>query len=237
MTRNYLYKSEVSINSKIHVVIPTLRDIIQDEDKYYGVLSMFTAMPIDMMVQLDDAGIDFSAINEYELFLLLFNGLKDIDTSLILRDINFKDFELATNEKNDEIVLLNRKADIVIDRGIHDQIASTLRVINRLEKNNRKPGNEEARRYLIERARKKQKRAMRQASESSLESLIIAMVNTEQFKYNYETVLDLSVYQFNESVRQIIKKVDYDNRMFGVYSGTISAKDLSQDDLNWLIHK
>ena len=63
------------------------------------------------------------------------------------------------------------------------------------------------------------------------------MVNTEQYKYGYESTRDLSIYQFNESVRQIIKKVDYDNRMYGVYSGTVSAKDLSQDDLNWLTHK
>ena len=44
-------------------------------------------------------------------------------------------------------------------------------------------------------------------------------------------------YQFNESVRQIIKKIDYDNKMHGIYAGTVSAKDLSQDDWNWLTHK
>jgi hypothetical protein len=25
--------------------------------------------------------------------------------------------------------------------------------------------------------------------------------------------------------------------MHGIYAGTVSAKDLSQDDLNWLTHK
>ena len=73
--------------------------------------------------------------------------------------------------------------------------------------------------------------------DSQLESLIIAMVSTEQFKYNFEEVKKLTIYQFNESVRQIIKKVEYDNRMHGIYSGTINAKDLNKDDLNWLTHK
>ena len=59
----------------------------------------------------------------------------------------------------------------------------------------------------------------------------------EEIKYDFESVKNLSIYQFNESVKQIIRKVDYDNRMFGVYSGTISAKDLSQEDLDWLTHK
>ena len=63
------------------------------------------------------------------------------------------------------------------------------------------------------------------------------MVNTEQFKYNYETVRDITIYQFNESVRQIVSKVDYEHRMHGVYAGTVSVKDLSQDDLTWLSHK
>ena len=73
--------------------------------------------------------------------------------------------------------------------------------------------------------------------ESQLEPLIIAMVNAEQYKYDFEGTRELSIYQFNESVRQIIKKVDYDNRMYGIYAGTINAKELSQDDLNWLTHK
>ena len=90
---------------------------------------------------------------------------------------------------------------------------------------------------MLEKARKKMKRRQNRAEDSQLESLIIAMVNTEQFKYDFEGTLELSIYQFNESVRQIIKKVDYDNRMYGIYAGTVSAKDLSPDDLNWLTHK
>ena len=60
------------------------------------------------------------------------------------------------------------------------------------------------------------------------------MVNTEQFKYNYETVLDLSIYQFNESVSQIVRKVHYDNMMIGAYTGHIDMKSVNKDDLNWL---
>ena len=90
---------------------------------------------------------------------------------------------------------------------------------------------------MIERAKIKAKRRKNIKEDSQLESLIIAMVSTEQFKYNFEEVKKLTIYQFNESVRQIIKKVEYDNRMHGIYSGTINAKDLNKDDLNWLTHK
>ena len=90
---------------------------------------------------------------------------------------------------------------------------------------------------MLSRAREKQKRNKNRKKDSQTELLIMAMVNSPEFKYNFETVRDLSIYQFNESVRQIINRVDYNNRMYGIYSGTLNVKDLSQDDLNWLTHK
>lgn len=62
------------------------------------------------------------------------------------------------------------------------------------------------------------------------------MVNTEQFSYDFEGVRNMTIYQFNESVQQVVKKINFDNRMHGIYSGTVSAKDLSETDLNWMKH-
>lgn len=236
-TQNLLYKHEYPINDSIRIIIPSVGEIIDNEDAYYGLVSVLTAMPVDMLVQLEDAGIDFTSINEYELFLLLFAGLKSQDTSLVFGDLDLSKFKMAVNEQNGNVVLLDEEHDIKIDRAIHGQIAGVLRKIHHLEKNNRKPANEEAKKFMLERARAKQKRRRNRKEDSQLESLIIAMVNTEQYKYDFEGTRELSIYQFNESVRQVIKKVDYDNRMYGVYAGTVNAKDLSQDDLNWLTHK
>lgn len=235
-TRHLLYQSEYPINDSIHIVIPTVGEVLEHEDEYYDMVSLFTAMPIDMMVQLDDVGIDFTTINEWDLFLLMFNSVKELDTSLIFGDINLKAFSPAIDQQNSNIVLVDRATGIRIDRAVHGQIASALRKIHHIEKDNRKPANGEAREYMIERARKKMRRTKR-TTDSQLERLIIALVNTEQYHYGFEGTRELSIYQFNESVRQIIKKIDYDNRMHGIYAGTVNAKELSQDDLNWLIHK
>lgn len=235
-TQNFLYKKDIPITDSIRIIVPTVGEIIDNEDAYYGLVSVLTASPVDMLVQLEDAGIDFTSINEYELFLLLFAGFKSQDTSLIFGDLDLSKFKMAVNEQNGNVVLLDEEHDIKIDRAIHGQIAGVLRNIHHLEKNNRKPANKEAKEYMLKRAREKMKRRNRK-TESQLESLIIAMVNTEQYKYDFEGTRELSIYQFNESVRQIIKKVDYDNRMYGVYAGTVDAKSLSQDDLNWLTHK
>lgn len=236
-TENLLYKSEIEINDKIKIIIPTVGQIIDDEESYYGVVSLVTAMPIDVMVALDDAGIDFTQINEWQLFLMMFQSLSAQDTSLVFGDLDLTKFQLAESQDNHSVVLLDPENDIIIDRSIHYQMADALRKVHHLERDTRKPGNDEARKYLIERARIKQRRKKHKKEESQLESLIVALVNTEQYKYDFEGTRELSIYQFNESVRQCIKKIDYDNRMRGVYAGTIDAKELSQDDLTWLTHK
>lgn len=236
-TLNLLYKREYAINEHIKIMIPTVEDVLEHEEEYYTMVSMLTAMPVDMMVQLDDIGIDFMSVNEYELFLMMFNALKERDTSLIFGDLDLKAFKTAVNPQNETVVLLNKDTGAVIDRSIQGQIASVLRKIHNLKRNNRKPANQEARDYMLQRAREKMRRRSRRAMDSQLESLIVAMVNTEQFHYGFEGTRELSIYQFNESVRQVIKKIDYDNRMHGVYAGTVNAKELSQDDLNWLTHK
>ena len=237
MPKGYLYSRSYPINDSISVVIPTVGQIIEDESAYYGLITAITATPSDFMVQLDDIGVDFAKISSFELFLMLFKEIQKSDTSLVFGDLDLSKFVTAVNQKNGNVVLVDQKNNIVIDRAIHDQICRVIRKINHLEKNDRKPANEEAKKYMIERARIKQRRAARRPYKSQLEDLIIALVNTEQYKYGYEETLNLTIYQFNASVYQIVKKLNYDNIMIGCYAGTINAKELSQDQLNWLTSK
>lgn len=235
-TINLLYKTRYDINEYIHIEIPKVGEILEQEDDYYNLVSMLTSMPIDMMVQLDDIGIDFAAINEYELFLILFPVLKELNTSLIFGDLDLQKFQIAVNEQNQNVVLIDTERDITIDRAIYSQISAALRKIHHLEQNKRKPANGEARKFMLKRARDKLKRNKKKSA-SQLEALIISLVNTEQYKYDYMGTRELTIYQFNESVRQIRHKIDYDNRMHGVYAGTVNVKELSQEDLTWFLTK
>lgn len=232
-----LYQSFIPINNKIRIRIPTVGEVIDHEDEYNSLVFSMTAMPIDMMVQLDDVGIDFSLIDEYDLFLLMFQNLKQEDFSMIFDGFDLSHMELRVNPAANMLFLKDDERDVVIDKLIHREIANTLRKVNHLEKNIKKPGNEEGRKYMIEKARKKLLKKKKADFNSQLEELIVALVNTEQFSYTYESVRELSLYQFYESVYQIIKKIDYDNRMHGIYAGTVNAKEMSQDQLNWLTHK
>ena len=236
-TINLLYKSRYPINDNISIEIPTVGQILDCEDDYYSVVNSFTAMPIDMIVPLDDANIDFTTLTEWDLFILMFKGVQEQDTSLVLGDLDLRKFVMDVNPQNSSIILKDRKSGIVIDRAIHGKIATVLRTIHHLEKNRRKPANEEAKAYMIQRAHEKAKRQKNRKTVSQLESLIVAMVNCEQFKYDFEGVRKMTIYQFRECVRQVIRKNDYNNLMHGVYAGTVNVKELSQDAMNWLTPK
>ncbi|MBR4021279.1 MAG: hypothetical protein IKI94_01570 [Ruminococcus sp.] len=230
----FLYKTEYKINDYITVKIPTVGEIIKNEDEYYESISLIVSTPYDMMVQLDDAGIDFTNITDWDLFCLLFKDLQNRDLSLIFGDINLKDFETAINKQNGNIILLNQKTGAVIDRAIHDKICRFLRQILCIEKNTKKPANEEAKKFMIERARRRQKRNKRKSNQSQLENFIVALVNTSEFSYDYSSTLGLTIYQFYASLHQIVKKVKFDNLMIGCYAGTVSVKELDQKELNWI---
>ena len=234
--RHLLYERELKVNDDISIVIPTVREVLEQEEEYYGLVSLITATPYDMMVQLDDLGIDFREISDYELFLLSFEAIKSADTHLVFGDLDTTGFERMVNTHNGTLALTNKKTGLVIDMAIHYQICEALRAIHHLKKNIKHAGNVEAKNIWFKEGRKRQRGRRKKAEASQLESLIIALVNTEQFPYKFDEVLDLTIYQFNESVLQVVKKIDFDNRMHGIYAGTISAKNMSQDSLNWMVH-
>lgn len=235
MGKSLLYARSYPVNDKISIRIPTVGEILENEVAYNSILSCVISTPYDFMVYLDDMGIDFEKLTEYDLFLLLFPSLQSADTSIVFGDLDLSKFSPAVNEKNGQVILLNAEDDIVIDRGVHDLICQAIRKINHLEKVTRRPGNSEAKKYMIERARIKLQRAARRKRETSeLEKLIVALVNTEEFKYGYQEVLDLTIYQFRASVDQIIHKIHFNNTMIGVFAGTVKAKELPQEDLTWI---
>lgn len=238
-TLNFLYRREFEINEHLHIYIPTVEEVLDNEDSYYSMVSMMTAMPIDVMVQLDEAGIDFTEVNDYDLFLMFFPTLQKTDSSLIFADKDdINKYELVVDQQKTILPFFrNPENGAILDRYAQLKIANVLRKIHNIEKNTKRPANDEAKEFMLERAKTKLNRSKRRKNDSQLEELIVAMVNTPEFHYDFEGVRTLSIYQFNESVRQVIKKIDYNNRMHGIYSGTISAKDLKSDDLNWLTHK
>ena len=236
--KSLLNATSVDIVPNLSIRIPTVGEILEDEDKYYGIVSSLTASPFQYMVQLDDMGIDFTTITDYQLFMMLFPMYAKSDLSLLFGDLDTSDFGIYINQKDNSQIIYSTNNDIIIDELIYNDLADTIRKINMFEKVKSKPGNESARKYLLEKERKKQKRNAKKPKEPYLEKLVIALVNTSEFPYNYETCMDLSIYKFNQSFKQIQQKITFDNTMIGVYAGTVdTSKMTNKDALSWISSK
>lgn len=233
-----LNATSVEIVPNLFLRIPTVGEILEDEDKYYGIVSSLTASPFQYMVQLDDMGIDYTQITDYQLFMMLFPMYAQSDLSLIFGDLDTSDFNVYINQDDDSQVIYSPSNNIVIDELVYNDLSDMIRKINLFEKVKSKPGNESARKYLLEKERKKQKRNAKKPRFPYLEKMVIALVNTSEFPYNYETCMDLSIYKFNQSLQQIQRKIAFDNTMVGVYAGTVdTSKMADKDALSWIPNK
>ena len=233
-----LNATSVEIVPNLFLRIPTVGEILEDEDKYYGIVSSLTASPFQYMVQLDDMGIDYTQITDYQLFMMLFPMYAQSDLSLIFGDLDTSDFNVYINQDDDSQVIYSPSNNIVIDELVYNDLSDMIRKINLFEKVKSKPGNESARKYLLEKERKKQKRNAKKPRFPYLEKMVIALVNTSEFPYNYETCMDLSIYKFNQSLQQIQRKIAFDNTMVGVYAGTVdTSKMTDKDALSWILNK
>lgn len=233
--KSLLKLSSVDIVPNLSIRIPTVGEILEDEQKYYSLISSLTATPFQYMVQLEDMGIDFTAITDYQLFMMLFPSFAQDDMSILFGDLDLSDIAICEKRENNTFILYSPKNDIIIDELIYSQIVDCIRKINSLTKEMRKPGNDEAKEFRINLERKKQKRNARKTYEPYLEKLVVALVNRPEFKYNFEQVENLTIYQFNQSFEQIKTSINFDNIMIGVYAGTVdTSKIKDRSCLSWL---
>lgn len=227
--------TSIDILPNLSIRIPTVGEILENEQHYYSLISFLTATPYQYMVQLDDMGIDFTKVTDYQLFMMLFPAFAKGDLSILFGGTDLSDICVKVDPQNDLPVLYSPKNQIVIDEFVYVQIADSIRKINNLKRENRKPGNNEAKKFLINRERKKQKRNAKKPYEPYLEKLVVALVNRPEFKYNYEQVNELTIYQFNKSFEQIKTSINFDKTMIGVYAGTLDVSRLNDRAcLSWL---
>lgn len=236
-TQSLLRTNQYRINDTISIYVPTIGEIYDyGESEYYNIVQLLTSVPYDLMVQFDDMGVDYETINEYQLFIMMIKSFikNNKDLSIVFGSFDIASLNFSENKKNGEVVLVDKNNNPVIDKLIQYEISNAIRKIHFWAKTDKRAGNEEAKKYLIERNRLKQQRAARKKQESFLDENIIKLVNTEEFKYSYESCMDLSIYEFNASLQQIPKKKNWEQTMAGAYFGTVDLSKLNIDKLHWM---
>lgn len=128
-----LYRGkDIKISDYIVLHHPSLDEIYEyGEREYFSLISSFTAVGADLKWQLDDMGLDYTKISDFELFYgLIIKSLTKERTSIIFGDLDFTKFDVYTNTKNNETVLMQ---EITINKEIKYTI-TVEKDLNKLQK-------------------------------------------------------------------------------------------------------
>ena len=221
------------INDKITIHQPTLNEICDfGEEKYFSFISTMTAIPVDYILQLENIGIKYEDLSDFDMFIMTAKSIQQNDSCLLFGDIDFSKFELFKNNENQQVVLIDKENDIIIDRYIYTLIVDYIRKANNIKRNNVICGNKAMRNYLLMKAEKRLKN--KQSFRSVLKPLISAMINTKEFKYGHNEVWNMKINAFMDSIQRIQLIKNFEQTMQGIYAGNLDVKKISKSQLNWL---
>lgn len=231
-----IYGDPYVINSHITIKHPTVGLIKQyGEDRYWQLVSLLTSTSYDIRFQLDDMGFDYEDIDDFAVFCMIAPGFSQEETSIILGDLDLSQLEV-TPSQYDDICLANEDQSVVIDRVIYELMVKQIRTINGLKRNYKIAGNKRARKFYMEEERKMLEQKAQQRfdddSSSNLEPLIGFLVNNSNFKYDYESVLQLPIYTFMDAAKRVTKLINYQNLMTGIYTGNIDSKKIPKKQMD-----
>lgn len=231
MSLDLLAGAPYVINEHITVSNPTLETIRNfGEKEYWDVATRLTATAYDFKLMLEDSGIRYEEVGDYDLFIMLHETFTAEESALFF-NIDLSSMKVAINEEIDEVVLLGDNGT-VIDRAIHTKIVTYLRDLHGFERNWKVAGNEYTRKFYMDEDRRNQQMAKRKKWKSVLTPLVSTLVNCTGFKYDYSSVWNMSIYAFMDAVKRIQIIRNTDNIMTGIYTGNIDAKKMNKKELN-----
>lgn len=253
---------EIRINKNIVVTIPTLGQIeVFGERHYFNGVRNLTSVGADLKWQLWDLGIDYTKIEDYDLFIKLTSQLisskkalhddmienpdkydRQLDSDeleellvnpmrLILKDIDFADFSPYVMQSNNQIILYNQKDDIIFDRLAYTKLVDIVRKIHGFKRNNEIPANERTKMDLIDDARDE---AMA-ATNKPYKSMLKPLVSTLQMycgQCGDDKIWNMPISAFFDNIKRVSKIQDAQLLLQGAYSGFASLKGIDKNRLD-----
>lgn len=228
------------INEHLTVYVPYVYEVMDfGESLCQSVLNFITQRPYDLAVELDDNGIDYQQITEWDLFSDIITQIPVELTCIYFGKVDFREFiKIPDPEKHINVLVNKRDPSFVIDEVIYRQIVGFLRYIYFLPtKVEYDVGNSIAKKFLLDRMRRKKQKLLRDYKNgkikyhSTLALMIKYCVNSAGFKYDYETVKGLKINQLYESYHFIVHSQERNNLLTGVYGGTIDASKLKDKQI------
>lgn len=221
------------INDYITISQPSIGQVVDyGESSYFSTIYTLTAIPSDMKAPLWDMGIDWTELDDFELFIMLSQTLTLDKTSLLFGDLDFSQLKPYPNKINGDIVLANKETGVIIDKMIYLRIVSYLRKLHNITPKIERAANEMTKKVLIEEDRNK----IRLNQEKPFKSYLLPLISAVKVRQGYtkEYVRNMGLYEFFDDIARMSLINNADHLLSAAYAGTIDMKKINKQDFNWM---
>lgn len=221
------------INEHIVLKQATIDQIVKyGERRYFSMIHTITAIPSDMKAQLDDIGIDYEEISDFELFMLLAPTLNKEATEIVLGDIDLSQLKRYQNNQTGQVVLANKETGLVIDSLIYERMVNYLRKTHGLKKKIEHAANKYTKKILIEEDRKQMELNKNKPYQSFLTPLVSSV--KVRMGYTKDYIRNMGIVEFMDDVNRLQIIHNADALLQGCYAGTIDMSKINKSELNWM---
>ena len=221
------------INDNITILQPTIKQIAEFGEKdFFSVVHTITAIPSDMKASLDDMGLDWMEVEDFELFMMLVQTLTPDRTRLLFGNLDFSKLRPFRNNENGDIVLADKETGILIDKMIYLRIVSYLRKAFNITPKIERAANKMTKKILIDEDRNK----MQQNKDKPFKSFLLPMISSVKVKQGYtkDYVLNMGYVEFINDIARLQVIHNADHLLSACYAGTIDMKKINKSELNWM---
>lgn len=184
-----------------------------------------------MKSQLWDAGLDWTQITDFQLFMMLAPTLPKSQTSIIFGDLDFQKLRPFENHDNDTVVLRNPETGVIIDELAYGKITSYLCAAHGFTKKVEKAANEFTKKFMIEEDRQKMKYNAKQPYKSFLRQIISAVKC--RMGYSLDYIKNMGLYELTDDLARLNIIVQSDALLKGSYSGMVDTSKIPKKNFDW----
>jgi hypothetical protein len=221
------------INDYISITQPSVGSIVDyGEEKYFSMVHTLTAIPSDMKSRLWDMGLDWTEVDDFELFMMLVQTVSLDKSYILFGDLDFSKLKPFKNNQNGDVVLADREAGIIIDKMIYLRIVNYLRKLHNLTPKVEKAANKFTKKVLIDEDRQK----ILNAKDKPFKSYLLPLISSVKVKQGYtkDYVRNMGLYEFFDDIARMQLINNADHLLSGCYAGTIDMKKIDKKSLNWM---
>lgn len=195
---------------------PTMGEIIEyGEREYYSMVHCLTSIPSDAKQLLWDSGIDYCKISDFEYFIHMTRNLTQEQTGILLGDIDLSKMNIY--KKEDDLFLVDEELGIIIDKMVHLNISTYLRMLHNIKSKPEKTKSKIVRDILIEEDRRKRELHKDDDYKSALLPMFSVLVTSGV--YHKSELKNVGLYEFFNTVNRLPMLKTAAAVMNGLYCG------------------